>query len=189
MTTEIHPIQSTGITAYSGRDLTHITDKLPALYGLSKLITESTHDKYSAGLWYSDCVQQLLWRHCEKLPEIVVESEKHVVFRAPSWSWASVDGQIQFIRGYEASPVGITCDLDIHSSQQVHEMEKKPVRIRGIIRKLNSIRCEQTAGYFGGAERHTPWVSYATTLRTYLDDVNALPSESVLDDPNIRSSC
>ena len=170
---------------YSSRDLTYMTDKLPALYGLSEMVDRSSKDKYFAGLWQSDLLQQLLWRHCGKVTGSAVEFRRQREFRAPSWSWASVDGQVQFLHDYQGLDDIITiCNLNIHTSQQPHKMKQRPLHVFGLFRKLPSIRCEYAARYYGGAERHTPWIAYSTSLQTYLDDVEALPDTSILDSPD-----
>ncbi|KAJ4291028.1 hypothetical protein N0V90_010225 [Kalmusia sp. IMI 367209] len=53
------------IEQFSQRDLTDITDKLPAISGLAQVINKSCGDKYLAGLWHSDVLQQLMWPHTE----------------------------------------------------------------------------------------------------------------------------
>lgn len=49
---------------------------------------------------------------------------------------------------------------------------------------LPSIRCKHAGRYYGGAERETQWISYPDSLRTYLDDLNSLPSKSIKDKPD-----
>ncbi|KAF1969076.1 HET-domain-containing protein, partial [Bimuria novae-zelandiae CBS 107.79] len=81
---------------YSQRRLTYDTDKLPAIAGLAQLVNRSCHDRYLAGLWKSDIAQQLMWIHRGRLTGNVIEYSRQMQFRAPSWSWASVNGRIQF---------------------------------------------------------------------------------------------
>ena len=76
---------------YSGAALTFGTDRLPALSGIATRQREATGDDYLAGMWRRDLVMQLSWallspQHRKKRP----------AWRAPSWSWASVDGQTSF---------------------------------------------------------------------------------------------
>ncbi|KAI1391819.1 heterokaryon incompatibility protein-domain-containing protein [Hypoxylon trugodes] len=61
---------------YTARSLTHEQDKLPALSGLAQIYHEATGDTYLAGLWKASLPGSLLWPRA---------------FRAPSWSWASLD--------------------------------------------------------------------------------------------------
>ncbi len=112
------------IQAYSARNLTHAGDKLPALSGLAALVASRTGDQYYAGLWRKHVLEDLCWRAYEAeeiwdgmdtsesvgfgwvyAKEAIVpqRSEKlcnvQVVTpsRAPSWSWAKLDGFVRFV--------------------------------------------------------------------------------------------
>lgn len=76
---------------YSHRRLSHASDKLPALSGLAAEFHNHTGDSYLAGLWKGDLAGGLLWAAStmEKL-------QKTTEYRAPSWSWASVEGEIYY---------------------------------------------------------------------------------------------
>lgn len=69
---------------YGPRKLTKPSDKLPAISGLARLLAERLNDEYVAGLWRKSLIEGLLWQGLEvhRVPK----------YRAPSWSWASVDG-------------------------------------------------------------------------------------------------
>ncbi|KAL1636617.1 hypothetical protein SLS58_009741 [Diplodia intermedia] len=73
---------------YSSRQLTYGTDKLIALSGLAKVASSAGQvGRYFAGIWENDLCYGLLWicsGDCVQSPS----------YRAPSWSWASIDGQI-----------------------------------------------------------------------------------------------
>ena len=71
---------------YSKTALTKSYDKLIAVSGMANRMREVCQDNYLAGLWRHKLETQLLWSasRCTR-PE---------TYRAPSWSWASVDGSI-----------------------------------------------------------------------------------------------
>jgi len=71
-------------------DLTRSQDKFVALSGLARLIAENTGDIYIAGLWRSDLEHQLAWRVERTLQKS--PSSRPAEYRAPTWSWASLDG-------------------------------------------------------------------------------------------------
>lgn len=83
------------VLTYSGTDLTVPRDKFPAISAVSKEIygnlQKATGEKveYLAGLWSPYFAQQLLW---------VSRSEatacSPATYRAPSWSWASLNGSV-----------------------------------------------------------------------------------------------
>ncbi|KAF4448557.1 hypothetical protein F53441_8034 [Fusarium austroafricanum] len=78
---------------YTTRQLTNPTDKLPALSGLAQLRKEIRGGIYLAGLWQDSLLHDLCWYHT--LNYNVATSggvgRRPASYRAPSWSWASVD--------------------------------------------------------------------------------------------------
>lgn len=77
------------VSDFTLRALTMADDKLPAISGLASRIGECTGDRYLAGLWLATLPQSLLWHAIEHASLLPTE-----FYRAPSWSWASVDGFI-----------------------------------------------------------------------------------------------
>ena len=93
---------------YGRCDLTEPdTDKLMAISGLARVIQRELDDQYLAGLWKKNLLGDLLWRvHKTQrkiqgtVPDGLYEkrwdfSRRAERYRAPSWSWASVDGLVQ----------------------------------------------------------------------------------------------
>jgi len=71
---------------YTQLQLSYGTDKLPALSGCAKdFARHLPGDTYLAGLWRNNFAEGLLW--LVKKPT----KQRRPPFRAPSWSWASVD--------------------------------------------------------------------------------------------------
>ena len=82
------------VEAYTKRKLTYNSDKLAALISLERYLTKiSCVHEYAFGTWKTDLPRGLLWR------STIVGSLRHVAHRAPSWSWASRDGQISYSLG------------------------------------------------------------------------------------------
>lgn len=78
------------IEDYCKRSLTREEDKLIALSGIAKVFqSRMTHNIYLAGLWYNSLPSALLWKVVD--PTLVIAPKS---YRAPSWSWASLDGRI-----------------------------------------------------------------------------------------------
>jgi hypothetical protein len=77
------------VKQYSKCDLTYTSDKLPAFAGLAKAYQEMTGDVYLAGLWRSYFLHQLDWRVYTPGDKVPIK------YRAPSWSWASVDSPVR----------------------------------------------------------------------------------------------
>ncbi|KAF4470986.1 HET-domain-containing [Fusarium albosuccineum] len=85
------------VTGYSNRDLTYAADKLVAFSAIPKTFGRS--GKYLAGLWEVDLPCNLLWKVCHVWFPIAGTIDKRKPrpngCRAPSWSWASVDGSVE----------------------------------------------------------------------------------------------
>ncbi|KAF6229847.1 hypothetical protein HO133_004184 [Letharia lupina] len=80
---------------YSQRSLTYEADKLPALSGLAQALTQS-HGTYFAGLFRMDLPSALLWRSKIAQSPHELQPRRPCHYRAPSWSWAAVEGAIVY---------------------------------------------------------------------------------------------
>ena len=81
--------RKTIVSRYSALALTRWTDRLPALSGLASTVRNKTKDTYLAGIWSADLCSGLLWR-------IVTWGSINTAYLAPSWSWASHIGQVEY---------------------------------------------------------------------------------------------
>ena len=92
--TDLHALWTRIVANYGRRRLSISTDKLPALAGLAWWLSRSSlrakDESYLAGLWKSQLPDGLLWYHGLPLQENAKKPEK---YRAPSWSWASLDSE------------------------------------------------------------------------------------------------
>jgi hypothetical protein len=77
------------VQEYSGCVFTRPSDKLFAFAGIAKLFQDYTKDLYIAGMWKSRLPEMMDWYVDAPQP---VSSSK---YRAPSWSWASIDGPVR----------------------------------------------------------------------------------------------
>lgn len=80
------------ISDYSGRKLTNLNDKLIAISAVAKEFERVMNDEYLAGLWRSRFAACLNW---EWIGSVYKEGQLPE-YRAPSWSWASVEGEVWF---------------------------------------------------------------------------------------------
>jgi hypothetical protein len=93
--------------AYSGLKLTFEKDKLPALSGVAKqMLSQRDGDEYISGLWRSTIISDLRWTSFER------NSRRPSSYRAPSWSWASLDGTVQVM------------DYDIYTKSEAQNYAK-----------------------------------------------------------------
>jgi len=81
------------VADYVCLDLTVPTDRLPALGGLARNIAEKRSRRYVAGLFEDSLSDDLLW-YVTSTP--AGRKPRASTWRAPSWSWASVDGMVSY---------------------------------------------------------------------------------------------
>jgi hypothetical protein len=99
------------VSDYSSTNATYESDKLPALSGLAKTVQAACGDEYIAGLWKRTISTDLCWQAISRT------TRKPLRYRAPSWSWASLDGSILWMDrevsellklvDYSITPVGL----------------------------------------------------------------------------------
>jgi hypothetical protein len=81
------------VARYSEAELTFPKDKLVALSGVAHKFQKTFKDQYVAGLWRKELIRQLCWSvdhaNINKRPRTL-----EIAYRAPSWSWASVDDPV-----------------------------------------------------------------------------------------------
>ncbi|GME63354.1 heterokaryon incompatibility protein [Neofusicoccum parvum] len=80
------------VNAYSATRLSRPADKLIAVQALAETMQDATGDAYVAGLWRSRLAEDVLWRTDvdERRP-----LRRPARWRAPTWSWASLDAQVE----------------------------------------------------------------------------------------------
>lgn len=131
------------VTEYSKRSLTFGSDKLPALSGLARLFARANHDEYLAGLWRKDLLVGLTWHKDQRCPSLRrPPPEGEAPRRAPSWSWASCDGEIKFgATEYESQPAIDTlslCATVVHSGADFYgQIKSGSLSVTGIVKVCN----------------------------------------------------
>jgi hypothetical protein len=82
------------VSMYSELLLSKSEDKLPALSGMAHMYAERKKEqchpgKYLAGLWEANAIGHLCWA-------ATTPSRDLPHYRAPTWSWASIDAKIEY---------------------------------------------------------------------------------------------
>ncbi|KAK4198293.1 heterokaryon incompatibility protein-domain-containing protein [Triangularia verruculosa] len=191
-----HPLGwGTIVSKYSKRFLTDGLDKLPAIsaiaeeYSLTKRVTE-----YYAGLWKEDFLQQCLW-------EVSFNTARRPkeVYRAPSWSWASVDGAVDGAVNVLARPygevteeqVGVKCSCSllhvettlVSTRNRFGRVSGGFMRLRGRMRKVLWSSTGIRAGHAGRAAEDpaSKWpeepYGFDSRLNLTVDDVTEWPRD------------
>jgi hypothetical protein len=79
---------------YVKRSLTKSSDKLPAIGGIAERTAAALDDKYLAGLFQAQLPDALLWSCVQETRPTHARSKDS--FYSPSWSWSSLNGDIDF---------------------------------------------------------------------------------------------
>jgi hypothetical protein len=129
-----YQIWSTIVSRYSSCKLTKGSDKLVAVGSIAARLQAhfGLNDQYLGGIWKSQLPAQLLWTISgEPRPNHPTE------YRAPSWSWASVDGSIARIQensDYEAFHIKIlNHDIEFARGNVALGVQKARLGIQGFI--------------------------------------------------------
>ncbi|KAI0350133.1 HET-domain-containing protein [Trametes cingulata] len=102
------------VADYTQRSISVSSDKLVACGGIAEEFARVLRSDYLAGLWRDTLLGDLLWskRAGSDLP-------RPTTYRAPSWSWAAVDGRVEAgardVRCHEGTAVAsvIRCEVTL----------------------------------------------------------------------------
>ena len=118
---------------YSSCKVTKEEDKLIAISGIAKRFHSALSSEYLAGLWRDNLPIELIWRVSRAESDNVQRPSR---YRAPSWSWASVDTQIinKFV-DCELFPLIAVTDshIDHLSSDPFSQVTGGWIRVRGTL--------------------------------------------------------
>ncbi|ENH74341.1 hypothetical protein FOC1_g10004952 [Fusarium oxysporum f. sp. cubense race 1] len=122
------------------------SDKLIACSGIAKRVAEIVQDDYVAGMWRRYLAGELLW---------VVQGNHQPgrwtrprEYRAPSWSWASIDGPITpgEPRIQDSLITVEDYHLDYWTSDKTAAIRGGWLRLRGVLKKTTLARKGSTPG-------------------------------------------
>lgn len=148
------------IQGYSSCALTKPEDRLPAFAGIAKLFQEITGDEYLAGLWRSRFLDGLDWRVREP------QSDTTRSYRAPSWSWASVNGPIKpWIPGTRAKHLATLVNVKVtpRGSDPTGAILSGSVTLLGVLTRARKTRVSEDGSTILSV------ASRSAAVRMYLD--------------------
>ena len=149
------------VNMYSRGRLTHSSDKFPALSALARQYMTRNRLRetdYMAGIWKSQLPHALLWR--------VEQGRRPSRYRAPSWSWASTEGEITFPESAQSSSETCIEVIDIslkHKFDPLGPIESANLKVRGFMAR-GILR--RTREYWG----RTPCVIECGTTQVEIED-------------------
>jgi hypothetical protein len=116
--------------SYGTRKLTNASDKLPALSGLARIFAERMQDEYIAGLWRSHLIQGLLWEG--------LRARRVSEYRAPSWSWTSMDGTpgMGLLDEYEPLAEVLDVKVNLKGANPYGEVTGGYIKLRAPVERL-----------------------------------------------------
>jgi hypothetical protein len=135
------------ICAYVERTLYDSRDKFPAVAGIAKKFAPRFVSKdsplngsYVAGLWRDDFRAGLLWRRHNRTETLLPLRDRYI---APSWSWGSVQGRLEYRKVIWADSMLKGPDLHV---VKIDVLEKHPgtygelvrgsITVRGYVQKI-----------------------------------------------------
>lgn len=93
------------VRAYSALSLSFEQYKLPALSGVAKyIIKQRPGDEYLVGMWRKTLLVDLRWKACGP-------TKRPTRWRSPSWSWTSIDGEIDISSTEEMAKIRNFCTV------------------------------------------------------------------------------
>ncbi|MCJ1458276.1 hypothetical protein MMC28_008647 [Mycoblastus sanguinarius] len=128
------------VHAYMECDLTYTSDKIIALSGVAEEFQSISNDVYLAGLW-KNCffIEQFLWSVMHNKQVNGQPSARPSFYRAPSWSWLSIDAKLSFPLIFEPSFVEIqeaNVEL-VNDNNPTGQVKQGTVSIRGQLKRTN----------------------------------------------------
>lgn len=109
-TSEACNLWRTYVQRYTLTRLSRRTDRLVAISGLAKTLSRHIQGQYLAGIWEADAIRGLLWTS----PASSSDTRTPVKpYRAPSFSWASLEGQVLYVPPPEFLTGTLTCFAEV----------------------------------------------------------------------------
>ena len=128
------------VTAYTACNLSFGSDKLVALSGIAASVKSVLMggDDYLAGMWRRDIDRQLLWW----VNKPVARPQD---YRAPSWSWASIDGSVSPHYDYQTRGKSQLISVDaVHVEPSTADvtgaLSDGWLHLRGFLKRIQLVR-------------------------------------------------
>lgn len=138
------------VAEYTRASITIPSDKSVAFSGIVKHMQTKTKDEYVAGMWRSQLPWSLTWFVHMNSRKV---SSRAFPYRAPTWSWLSVDGQISVNISREPGNIFYVEVLDIQMryahSDPTREIDSGRLYLRGNLRQAKILLTDSTEDRYG----------------------------------------
>lgn len=144
-------------TAYMDSNLTYASDKMVALSGVAEEFQKMSNYTYLAGLW-KECflANQLLWMVPRSRDSLRGQpSVRPSVYRAPSWSWLSLDATIAGAVSIESSLFIEILDAHttlVDENNPTGQVKQGIIRVRGQLERVHLQENPQGRGSYSICE-------------------------------------
>jgi hypothetical protein len=164
---------------YSKRDITKATDRLIAVAGLARHVATVVGSRYLAGLWENSVFHGLLWWPSTQ--------RRHKPYCAPSWSWASQVGQVEFydIRSELDTTISdceyLRADIGLRSDDEYGGVFRAALTLRSKVVELtveaSPISEQEVESLSTGGRRRPDFVATCRDVKgfAYLDEKTSPP--------------
>ncbi|KAH6894632.1 heterokaryon incompatibility protein-domain-containing protein [Thelonectria olida] len=132
---ELYNIWRSCVRTFSSCKLTFPRDKLVAISGIASALGLWLDDEFIVGAWKKSLLEDLLWCKDQTVNELL---SLPPAYRAPSWSWVSTDGTIEFnlIGRYDPKVFhSISIETETAGAQSVDVASNACIRLRGPLKR------------------------------------------------------
>ncbi|KAF9481326.1 HET-domain-containing protein [Pholiota conissans] len=112
---EIQRLWRDNLMDYSERKITVASDKFVAFASMVEVFQEVLNDEYIAGLWKQNLLYNLLWKIWPPMGSDETHLPRPQPYRAPTWSWASVDGKLDLHGGVDPPQSAASYEAEVVS--------------------------------------------------------------------------
>lgn len=172
------------IPAYTERLLSRSKDRLPAVSAIAKAIHETTGAEYHAGLWLHTSQYGLGW-------QVTEPATKPAEYRAPSYSWASLDAKVDWpvpIFGCDTPPIADFLVLSHETSSSSHDLfgtvEAAHLDLYGQLKSAVTVPIASDTADDSNYENGELW-EYGEGGRRMTRIEGRYPPKVILDEPKI----
>jgi hypothetical protein len=126
------------VRTYSECQLTYASDKALAISGVAKKMQKIVGDEYVAGLWRRNLVYQLPWVVFTGQQADGSPSTRPLPYRAPTWSWLSVDGIVLVDYSSQGSRHAeiLEVDMEYQTAETIGLILRGSITLRGRLQTL-----------------------------------------------------
>ncbi|CAH0045699.1 unnamed protein product [Clonostachys solani] len=168
---------------YSQTRVTKASDKLIAISGLANRMRAvmQNDEKYLAGLWSHHLTSQLLWRVAPNALGSRIPRWRRP-YRAPSWSWASLETEVYMSMEESSAPRSAYIDIEEASVTPLSLLSDTGEVVDGHIRLRGSLmRAKLVSSSEEGSRKMDLWVNeMKTDSAISLDEVSLEDTYSVV---------